>query len=160
MPAKRRLLPRPCPICGKENGTVQIIIWHNSFRVNCRIGHYDSKKYQKPSTPKEKRRRGKTWCYFLIDESFAKEKNFPLEREMDDLYQGNLGKRKSITHTNPSILLNKIKEEGWHVKRISYFRGLIRTLGLWEEFTKDHFPSSSEQVYRKFLNRKRPNEKF
>ena len=160
MPAKRKILPRPCPLCGKENGTVQIVIWHNSSRVNCRIGHYDSKIFQKPSTPREKRRRGKKWCYFLMDESFAKKNIFPLEQDMEDLYVGNLGKRKSITYTNPSLLLETIIEEGWHVQESSYFRGLIRSLGLWEEFTKEHFPSSPEQVYRKFLDRKRPNEKF
>ena len=73
---------------------------------------------------------------------------------------GNLGKRKSLAYPNPSLLLYKVKEEGWHLERVSYFRGLIRTLGLWEEFTDEHFASSSEQVYRKFLNRKRPNEKL
>ena len=160
MPAKRRLLPRPCPICGKENGTVQIVIWHNSFKVNCRIGHYDSKTFQNPATPKEKRRRGKKWCYFLMDESFAKENILPLERDIDDLYMGNLGKRKSITYTSPSLLLETIKEEGWHGEGSPYFRGLIKTLGLWEEFTKDHFPLSDDETYREFILSKRPKEKL
>lgn len=160
MPAKRRLLPRPCPICGKDNGTVQIVLFYNSFRVNCRIGHYDSKTYKNPETSKEKRKRGKTWCYFLIDEFFAKEKIFPLEQDMDDLYGGNLGKRKSITYTNPSLLLETIQEEGWHGEGNRYFRGLTKTLGLWEEFTKDHFPLSGDGVYQKFLNEKKPNEKL
>jgi len=159
MPAKRRLLPRPCPICGKENGTVQIIIFSTSKSVTCRIGHYDSEMYLNPYTKREKSRRGKRWCNFTMDRFFAEENILPLEQDMDDLYFGNLGKRKSITYTNPSLLLEAIKEEGWHGKGNKYFRGLTKTLGLWEEFTKDHFPLNDDEVYRNFLNQKRPNEK-
>jgi len=48
MPAKRKPLPRPCPKCGKNYGTIQIVIFSDyKQNVICRIGHYDADGYRK-----------------------------------------------------------------------------------------------------------------
>jgi len=41
MPRKRRILPHPCPICKRENGTIQLALTYGGIIV--RIGHYSSK---------------------------------------------------------------------------------------------------------------------
>lgn len=41
MPAKRKRLPRPCPICKRKNGTIQLALTARGLIV--RIGHYSSK---------------------------------------------------------------------------------------------------------------------
>jgi hypothetical protein len=57
MPRPRKLLPAPCPICEKENGTVQLVVFNPKFhprlsyrkkpaRVVLRIGHYSPKLYK------------------------------------------------------------------------------------------------------------------
>lgn len=134
MPAKKKMLPRPCPLCGKENGTVQIIIFSTSMEVTCRIGHYDSKKYLNPSTDREKRSRGKKWCSFNIKKSFAEENMSPLEQDMDDLHRGYFGKRKSFTYTNHSFFLEAVKENGWQGEGEEYMRAVAKRLGIWEKF--------------------------
>ena len=44
MPAKTKLLPEPCPVCGAKNGTIQAGIFDGLVRF--RIGHYNPEKYQ------------------------------------------------------------------------------------------------------------------
>ena len=159
MPAKRRQLPRHCPICGKENGTIQIVIFSTSNNVICRIGHYDSEKYQNPSTVKEKRSRGKKWCSFNISRLFAEENIPQLEQEMDDLRVGRFGKRKSRQYTNPLRLLEAIKEEGWHGKGVEYLRKVSKQLGLFEKFYEMKGVGSEEHL-ASLLRRYAPNEKW
>lgn len=159
MPAKRKQLPRHCPICGKENGTVQIVIFSTSNKVICRIGHYDSEKYQNPSTVKEKRSRGKKWCSFNINRLFAEENMSQLEQETDDLRVGHFGKRKSITYTNPIFLLEAIKEEGWNGKGVEYLRKVSKQLGLFKQFFKIGGVGREERL-ASLLKRYAPNEKW
>lgn len=46
MPKKRKYLPAPCPICGKEYGTVQFVVFRGDrSNVVCKIGHYDPDLY-------------------------------------------------------------------------------------------------------------------
>lgn len=42
MPAKRRKLPHPCPICKSTNGTVQIVFFSHWRKVQNRISRYDA----------------------------------------------------------------------------------------------------------------------
>jgi len=158
MPAKRKLLPQPCPLCGNLYGTVQVVIFSTSNNVICRIGHYDSKKYQNPSTAKEKTSRGKRWCSFKINSSFAEDNMPPLEQDQDDLRSGYFGKRKSITYTNPMFLLEAIKEEGWHGSGIEYLRAVSKRLGLSEKLKFRVY--GPEEYLDSLLNRYFPNEKF
>jgi len=160
MPAKRKELPRPCPICGKENGTVQIVIFSTSRNVICRIGHYDSEKYQNPSTVKEKRSRGKKWCSFKINRWFVEENKPPLEHDMDDLRTGYFKKRKSITYTNPMFLLEAVKEKGWNGEGIEYLRAVTKRLGLWEKVLENPGIAGEERFLLKFLIQHAPNEKL
>ncbi len=160
MPAKKKMLPRPCPLCGKENGTVQIVIFSSSMEVTCRIAHYDSKKYLNPSTGREKKGRGKEWCNFQIKKSFAEENMPPLEQDMDDLHIGYFGKRKSFTYTNHSFLLNAVKEKGWNGDGIVYIRKVLKRLGLWEKVLESPEIASEERFLRKFLAENVPNEKI
>jgi len=158
MPAKKKLLPRPCPICGDLYGTVQILIFSTSQNVICRIGHYDSKKYRHPSTEKEKKSRGKTWCSFNISRWYAEENMPPLEQDMDDLSSGYFRKRKSITYTNPMFLLEAVKEEGWHGEGVDYLRAVVKRLGLWKKFLKiPGFFGDEKQIYE-LLDHYAPNE--
>ncbi len=47
MPAKPNLLPQPCPICGKANGTVLIVRFSSEpDQYLIKIGHYNSEKYR------------------------------------------------------------------------------------------------------------------
>ena len=83
-------LPRPCPMCDKKNGTIQLSYFRYSKRKNAkrhyvnhdswiiRIGHYDSESYKKARKEyddsilldKEQLRKNistsqRKWCSFL-----------------------------------------------------------------------------------------------
>ena len=45
MPAKKKLLPRPCPCCGEWYGTISIVVFRKDIII--RIGHYSPVKYRK-----------------------------------------------------------------------------------------------------------------
>jgi hypothetical protein len=52
MPRKRAGLPRPCPLCGRTDGTYQYVIFNHKNTMSrqaviCRIGHYDKNYYLK-----------------------------------------------------------------------------------------------------------------
>lgn len=160
MPAKKKQLPRPCPLCGKENGTIQIMIFSTSRNVTCRIGHYDSVKYQNLSTLKEKRGGVKKWCGFKMDIFFAEENMPPLEEDMDYLKTGYFGKRKSLSYTNPMFLLEAIKEEGWNGKGEKYLRAVAKQLGIWQKMLDTRGFNVSEQQLKSLLNHYAPNEKL
>jgi len=158
MPAKKKLLPRPCPICGNLYGTIQIVIFSTSRNVICRIGHYDSEKYQNPSTARERKSRGKKWCSFNISRLFAQENMPPLEQDMDDLSRGYFVKRKSIPYTNPMFLLEAVKEGGWHGEGAEYLVAVLKRLGLWEKFLKiPGFVGGEKQIFE-LLKHYAPNE--
>jgi len=159
VPAKRKLLPRPCPLCGSLYGSIQIVIFSSSGNVTCRIGHYDSKKYLKPSTVREKRSRGKRWCSFKINSSFAWDNVPPLEQDQDDLRSGHFGKRKSIPYTNPMFLIGAIRKEGWHGEGVEYLRRVSKQLGLFEQFYKMG-GVGEEKHLASLLKRYAPNEKW
>jgi len=159
MPAKRKLLPRHCPLCGNLYGSIQIVIFSSSGNVICRIGHYDSKKYQNLSTAREKRSHGKRWCSFKIEDWFAEENMPPLEQDQDDLRSRYFGKRKSITYTNPMFLIEAIRKEGWHGRGVEYLRKVSKQLGLFKQFYKMGGVGSEEHL-ASLLKRYAPNEKW
>ena len=81
LPAKKKILPAPCPICKRQNGTVQLVVFPQAqSKLVCRIGHYIAEEYN-PSEDKrkhlkidildiEKRNsttRGKIWHSFKIE---------------------------------------------------------------------------------------------
>ena len=153
MPAKKKILPRPCPLCGKKNGTVQIVIFSTSMEVICRIGHYDSKKFLNPSTVREKRSRGKKWCSFKINRSFAEENMPPLEQDIDDLQSGYFGKRKSFTYTNHSFFLNAVKEKGWQGEGEKYMRDVAKRFGIPGKFVNTGIFNNSKYDFAMLLEK-------
>ena len=158
MPQKKKLLPRPCPICGNLYGTIQIEIFSTSRNVICRIGHYDPKQYQKKSKLREKNPSGKKWCSFNVSSVFAQENMPPLEQDMHDLSTGYFGKRKSIPYTNPMFLLEAVKEGGWHGEGVEYLRAVAKRLGLGKKFLKiPGFTGDEKQIFE-LLKHFAPNE--
>jgi hypothetical protein len=137
--AKRKLLPRPCP-CGKENGTVQIIIFKHNYissrqAVTCRIKHYYPEFYEITKEEPQKRdeeitrtvtgkRKKKEkvsyksrWCSFQtihrIDFVDSTGRKIPL-REYFDIYKDDSSKSKTFS---PDKSFYKIvKEKGWGIK--------------------------------------------
>lgn len=69
-------MPAPCPLCGRTDGTYQYVVFNNERRwgsdVICRIGHYDSNRYDstrralksKITEPRVKWRSGRIWHSF------------------------------------------------------------------------------------------------
>ncbi len=154
MPAKRSLLPRPCPICGKSYGTMQVIIFLDyRENVTCRIGHYDAEAYKKikkihktqmlnPANSndhfqQEIRIMQRHWCSFRIDKNFAETHIIPLEDDIEFLEEGsgNRNFRKSITYSYISMLKDAIREKGWH-KLPNYSDRYRRGVYLREEYKK------------------------
>lgn len=133
MPARRRLLPQPCP-CGKENGTVQLIIFNHKYRssrhaVTCRIKHYYPEFYNITKEVQQERGTEITgtirskisyksrWCSFQtthrIDFVDSTGRKFPLG-EYFDLYRDDFSKSKTFS---PDESFYKIvKERGWGIK--------------------------------------------
>jgi len=52
MPAHRRKLPHPCPICKSTNGTVQIVFFNHWRKVKNQISRYDA--WNKRPKPKHR----------------------------------------------------------------------------------------------------------
>ena len=69
----------------------------------------------------------------------------PLEQDIEDLTSGYFGSRKSIPYTNPTFLLEAIKDEGWHrvllfkekarimKKKYGHFKGYLSNERIWEQ---------------------------
>ena len=83
MPRKRAVLPQPCPLCGRTDGTYQYVIFNHKYissrrAVICRIGHYDKNYYLSLKEGKEsptigrkiKRPYGKIWHSFKVRPPF------------------------------------------------------------------------------------------
>ena len=79
MSRKQAILPQPCPLCGRTDGTYQYVIFNHknvSSRrtVICRIGHFDKNYYLSRKIAKEsptirrkiKRPYGKIWHSFKV----------------------------------------------------------------------------------------------
>jgi len=140
MAAKRKLLPLPCPKCGEDFGTIQIVIFANDYHENviCRIGHYDAEGYKKIKNinkinqineirkindksleklfQKDVRKKQRKWCSFRIDKNFV-ETILPIDEDFEYLENREFKKpfRKSITYSTSSFLDDLIREDGWHM---------------------------------------------
>jgi hypothetical protein len=135
VPARRRLLPRPCP-CGKENGTVRLIIFKHKYissrhTVICRIKHYYLEFYKITKEVQQKRgteitriKTGKKkvsyrsrWCSFQtthrIDFVDSTGRKIPLSKYFD-VYKDDSSKSKTFA---PDESFYKIvKERGWGIR--------------------------------------------
>lgn len=157
MVAKRKLLPRPCPICKRENGTIQFIIFRKRWedRLICRIGHYIPEKY-KPTRiaigdknalknmPDVIKKRGpetggRVWHSFTIDPSLAEHNSTELSDYLEKLERFaespiNLHKT-SVAIVPDSCFLQLIEENGWCMMHYRNYHGRVR------EFAKYHWES-------------------
>lgn len=76
MPGRRKLLPRPCPQCGQENGGVQIVLFNPRYYkvrtgyaryrpyILLRVGHYSKEEYRLKRL--ERSKATKVWHNFQI----------------------------------------------------------------------------------------------
>lgn len=152
MPAKKRMLPKPCPICKRKNGTIQLVIFPNAVsKLVCRIGHYVSEEY---SLPKEKMKqleidvidtekrnpktRGKIWHNFTISPR-SETKNRKLQKYLEKYNKSHNSIKKSITISPEPIFYELIKRTGWCMKPYKNYHGRKR------RYSKYHFPK--EEYY-------------
>ena len=162
MPARRRLLPRPCP-CGKEKGTVQLIIFKHKYissrhTVTCRIKHYYPEFYKiikenqkerdeeltRAITGKKKISHKARWCSFQtihrIDFVDKTGRRIPL-REYFDIYKEDYSKSKTFS---PDESFYKIvKESGWGIKEDYRWRDRYRA----EYFRKHGYDAFPEDLF-------------
>lgn len=123
LPGHRKLLPRPCPQCGQENGGCQWVIFNPKFYEErtgyardipysiLRISHYSKEQYA--LSPK-KNRRTKIWHNFQVGLLAIKRgsESIQLEKIFDDpIYED----RHSITLPLGDNWFDYIKRNGWRV---------------------------------------------
>jgi hypothetical protein len=130
--ARRRLLPQPCP-CGRENGTVQLIVFNHKYRssrqtVTCGIKHYYPEFYKITKevqqeigaeitgtiTSKKKISYKSRWCSFQtrhgIDFVDSTGRRFPLT-EYFEVYKDDSSKARLFRQTKAFTKLSR-KEDG------------------------------------------------
>jgi hypothetical protein len=131
MPRERAVLPQPCPLCRRTDGTYQYVIFNHknvSSRqaVICRIGHYDTNYYESrkeamkpPRIRNIKRPYGKIWHSFTVRPLFEitlDGKTINLIRYFETCKEDKTG-RKMRSHTiKPKPWLSEyIKRWGWQM---------------------------------------------
>ena len=141
MPARKKFLPRPCPICGRKNGTIQLVFFGGPVNaLVVRIGHYSAKlrndvtsssKIQGLDEEKARLRKKKAerkWC------SFRSEATSELEYEIT---KGRFyWKNETWSFRPPNSFLNRVYEGGWEIKGSSgsNYKGRIRkNIDYWEK---------------------------
>jgi len=150
MPAHRKSLPRPCPICKRDNGTIQLALTYRGIIV--RIGHYSSKlrnsvrslsKLQFAEKEKmEKRMKGaeRKWCSFRSDATYVIERG---------LTSGFVSWNDPPSSFRPPIVfINEVHRYGWQLRDNSghRYKGRERkNIDYWEKDlkTKDRSRKSS-----------------
>lgn len=131
MPRKRAILPQPCPLCGRTDGTYQYVIFNHknvSSRraVVCRIGHYDSNYYESrkeamkpPRIRNIKQPYGKIWHSFTVRPLFnitRYGKTVNLSRYFDTFKEEDERRQKtSITIKPEPWMSDYIKKWGWQM---------------------------------------------
>jgi hypothetical protein len=124
MPAPKKLLPRPCPQCGLENGGMQWVIFNprysNSYEYNTRpysilrISHYSKELYDLSS--KKKKKIVHNFRIFLfyrirVETEFGETKHIHLDEIFND---PNFYLRKSITLPVTKSWFEFFKNNDWY----------------------------------------------
>jgi len=141
MPAQRKLLPRPCPVCKRKNGTIQLALTYRGIIV--RIGHYSSKlrnsvrslsKLQGIEKEKmEKRMKGaeRKWCSFRSDATYVIERSLARGfTSWDD---------PPYSFSPPTSFIKEVHSYGWQLKDNSGYRYKGRerkNIDYWEKGLK------------------------
>ncbi len=169
MAARRKVLPRPCP-CGRENGTVQLIIFKHKYissrhTVTCRIKHYYPEFYEitkevhqkrgnkhitRTIPGKRKKKREKVsyksrWCSFQtlhrIDvDDDGTGRKIPL-REYFDVFKDDSSKSKTFSPGESFYKL--VKERGWGIKEDRRWKDRY-----WADYMKKYgYDALSEDLF-------------
>lgn len=124
MPANPNLLPRSCPKCDSDFGTVVIIDTHNGLKV--RIGHYDKsarkKAVKKELTETKIKNSERKWCTFTSLTNWMYDLNSELRTPLTKReYFGPSRKDPphiiKLTKEVKEDFLNHVKEYGWAMKK-------------------------------------------
>jgi hypothetical protein len=132
MPRKQAVLPQPCPLCGRTDGTYQYVIFNHknvSSRraVVCRIGHYDKNYYLSRKIAKEshtigrkiKRPYGKIWHSFKVRPLFnitRYGKTVNLSRYFDTFKEEEKSRWKTSLTIKPKPWMSDyVKKWGWQM---------------------------------------------
>ena len=131
MPRKRAILPQPCPLCGRTDGTYQYVIFNHkniSSRraVICRIGHYDKNYYLSIKKGKEsstvgrkvKRPYGKIWHSFKVRPLFHTTrygKTVNLSQYFETFTEDEKMEKMSLTIKPKPWMSDYIKKWGWQI---------------------------------------------
>ena len=148
MPAKRKLLPRPCPICKRKNGTIQLALTSRGIIV--RIGHYSSKlrnsvrslsKLQGAEKEKmEKRMKSaeRKWC------SFRSNATDVLDRRLTRVFIPRSEPPDSFSP--PLLFIKDVQKYGWQLQDNSGYRYKGRerkNIDYWEKDLRTRSKKSS-----------------
>jgi hypothetical protein len=125
LPRKRAVLPQPCPLCERTDGTYQFVIFNHKNvtsrrAVICRIGHYDSGHYllsQIKCEEKSKRPCGKMWHSFKVQARLYITRNGK-EVELGDFFdtfKEDMWWETSRTIKPTPEISNQIKKWGWQM---------------------------------------------
>ena len=166
--ARCKVLPRPCP-CGRENGTVQLIIFKHKYissrrTVTCRIKHYYPEFYEitkeghqkrgdkqitRTIPGKRKKKREKVsyksrWCSFQtlhrIDVDDGTGRKIPL-REYFDVFKDDSSKSKTFSPGESFYKL--VKERGWGIKEDRRWKDRY-----WADYMKKYgYDALSEDLF-------------
>jgi hypothetical protein len=126
MPAKRKMLPIPCPICGRENGTIQLVYFPDKYNsLVIRIGHYSSILRKKSISLSKSKNRNKTiitnqiqkrervWCSFRSRLTYKPDNNMELQSRKFE---------RSVCFSPSWEFLDNVYDLGWRVISNSSYR--------------------------------------
>lgn len=125
MPGHRKVLPRPCPQCGAENGGVQLVFFNHRFYKErtgysrstpyhlLRISHYSNHEYRSKKNKDKKYRPTKIWHTFQFTDSYKI--NYGSESmSIDKLFdQPEYIDKHSFTITPNEDWLKYYRKHGW-----------------------------------------------
>jgi hypothetical protein len=129
VPGHRKLLPKPCPQCGAENGGVQFVFFNPRFYQRrtgyprhrpyhlLRIIHYSKQEYHSKKNKNKKYKPTKIWHTFQFSGDFTI--NYGSEPDIevmsiDRLFdQPDYVYKHSVTFTLSDAWLNYYKKNGW-----------------------------------------------
>jgi hypothetical protein len=125
MPGHRKVLPRPCPQCGAENGGVQLVFFNPRFYKQrtgysrsypyhlLRISHYSKDEYGSKKNKNKKYKPTKIWHTFQFTDGY--EINYDSEpMSVSELFdQPEHIDKQSYTVTPNEAWLNYYRKNGW-----------------------------------------------
>ena len=130
MPATRKPLPRPCPLCGRSYGTVKIDFSEHKRTIRIHIGHYSKFLYKNKRgiSGKKSKNRGKVFC------------NFKIPRKLGNFFFS--------SDESMSSFFEAVRNDGWNVvpeyeefikemyNKFGYIQGYIPHEKVWMDLAR------------------------